>query len=132
MFDNPKEFLDKVRLGEIMFLEFKEVCFAGGKARGPNRDSLAGGLAPFANSCGGMFVLGDKTYKVVGTPMDCLDTVIDFVRQECIGSIDPSIEDITRDRLWLSTITEDELDVVKVEVPQLKMHTFFLLRHCPN
>ena len=32
MFDNPKELLDKVRLGEIMFLEFKEVRFAGGKA----------------------------------------------------------------------------------------------------
>ena len=96
MFDNPKELLDKVRLGEIMFLEFKEVCFAGRKARGPNRDSLAGGLAAFANSHGGVFGLGveDKTHEVVGIPTDCLDVVVDFVREVCIGSIDPPIDGI--------------------------------------
>ena len=97
MFDSPKELLDKVRLGEIMFPEFKEVRFAGGKIRGPNRNSLADGFAAFANSRGGMFVLGveDKTYEVGGIPTDCLDSVMDFIRQECIGSIGPSIEDIT-------------------------------------
>ena len=120
MFDNPKELLDKVRLGEIMFLEFKEVCFAGGKARGPNRDSLAGGLAAFVNSHGGVFVLGveDKTHEVVGIPTDCLgiptdclDVVVDFVREMCIGSIDPPIDGIN---CGCPQSTEDELAVVKV------------------
>ena len=134
MFDNPKELLDEIRLGESTVLEFKEVRFAGGKIRDPNQDSLADGLAAFANSRGGMFVLGieDKTHEVGGIPTGCLDAVVDFVWQGCIGFIDPPIESIVLDRLRLSIITEDELAVVKVEVPQLKMHTFFLLRHCPN
>ena len=65
MFDNPQELLDKIRLGESTFLEFKEVRFAGGKIRGPNRNSLADGLAAFANSRGGVFVLGveDQTHE---------------------------------------------------------------------
>ena len=76
--------------------------------RGPNRNSLADGFAAFANSRGGMFVLGveDKIYEVGGIPTDCLDSVMDFIRQECIGSIGPSIE--------------DELAVVKAEVSAAK------------
>ena len=122
MFDNPKELLDKIRLGESTFLEFKEVRFVGEKIRGPNRDSLADGLAPFANSRGGMFVLGieDKTHEVGGISMGCLDAVVDFVWQGSIGSIDPPIESIVLDRLWLSTITEDELAIVKAEVSAAK------------
>ena len=120
MFDNPKELLDKIRLGESTFLEFKEVRFAGGKIRGPNRNSLADGLAAFANSRGGVFVLGveDQTHEVVGIPTDRLDAVVDFVREVCIDSIDPPIESVVLDRLWLPTSTGDELAVIKVEVPR--------------
>ena len=81
MFDNSKELLDEIRVGGSTFLEFKEVRFAGGKIRGPNWDSLAGGLDAFANSHGGVFVFGveDKTHEVVGIPTDRLDAVVDFV-----------------------------------------------------
>ena len=56
MFDSQKELLDKIRLGESTFLEFKEVRFAGGRVSQPRRDDLADELAAFANSRGGVFV----------------------------------------------------------------------------
>ena len=120
MFDSPEELLDKIRLGESTFLEFKEVRFAGGRIRGPGRDALADGLAAFANSRGGVFVLGveDATHEVVGIPIDRLDAVVDFVRGVCIDSVDPPIERVVLDRLRLPSSTGEELAVIKIEVPR--------------
>ena len=120
MFDSQKELLDKIRLGESTFLEYKEVRFAGGRVSQPRRDDLADELAAFANSRGGVFVLGveDKTHEVLGIPVDRLDTVVDFVREVCIDSIEPALEDIVLDRLWLPSSTGDERAVVKVDIPR--------------
>ena len=38
MFDSTKELLDKIRLGESTFLEFKEVRFAGNRVSGPGTE----------------------------------------------------------------------------------------------
>ena len=67
MFDTKTELLERIRLGESSFLEFKEVKFKGKKIEGPHRNSLADGLSAFANSRGGVFVLGvaDSTREVV-------------------------------------------------------------------
>lgn len=120
MFDSPQELLDKIRLGESTFLEFKEVRFAGGRIRSPGRDAVADELSAFANSRGGVFVLGveDTTHEVVGIPIDRLDAVVDFVREICIDSVHPPIESVVLDRLWLPSSTGEELAVVKVEVPR--------------
>ncbi len=119
MFDSQKELLDKIRLGESTFLECKEVRFAGGKVSQPHRDALADGLAAFANSRGGVFVLGveDKTHEVVGIPVDRLDAVTDFIQEVCIDSIKPAIENFVLDRLWLPSSAGDEVAVVKVDIP---------------
>ncbi len=79
MFDSRDELLGRIRLGEDSFLEFKDVRFAGAKVRGPGRDRLADSLAAFANSRGGVFVLGvdDATHAVVGIPGDRVDAVVD-------------------------------------------------------
>ena len=120
MFDSQKELLDKIRLGESTFLEYKEVRFAGGRVSQPRRDDLADELAAFANSRGGVFVLGveDRTHEVLGIPVDRLDTVVDFVREVCIDSIEPAIEDIVLDRLWLPSSAGAEVAVVKVDIPR--------------
>ena len=120
MFDSKEDLLEKIRLGESSFLEFKEVRFEGAKIRGPHRDSLADELAAFANGRGGVFVLGveDGNREIVGVPLERLDEVVQFVRNVCMDSIDPAIEHVVVDRLLLPTGTGEEVAVVKVDVPR--------------
>jgi predicted HTH transcriptional regulator len=117
MFDSLKELLDKIRLGEDSLLELKEVRFAGARVSGPHRDSLADELAAFANSHGGVCVLGveDGTREVLGIPIDKLDVVEGFVREVCSQSVEPPLAPLI-ERLWLPASTGEEVAVIKVEV----------------
>ena len=98
MFDSRKELLDKIRLGEATFLELKEVRFSGRRVRGPRRDELADELAAFANSRGGVCLLGveDRLREIVGIPLDRLDTVVRFAREVCTDSIEPPLSPCDR------------------------------------
>ncbi len=118
VFDSKKELLDNIRLGESSFLELKEVRFAGSKIRGPTRDSLADELAAFANSRGGVCLLGveDQSRQIVGIPFDRLDDVMVWLRQLCTDSIKPPVIPVI-ERLLLPTEAGDEAAVIKVEIP---------------
>ena len=120
MLDSEKELLDQITLGESTFLEFKEVRFAGKRIAGPSRESLANGLAAFANSRGGILVMGinDKTRQIVGIEAYQLDAVVDFVKEICNDSIEPPIESVVVDRLWLPTSEGERVAVIKVEIPR--------------
>ena len=89
-----KDLVSRIRLGEDGGLELKEVHFKGQKVEGPKRPDLADGFAAFANSGGGLFVLGvnDKTRRVTGIPLDRLDAVEELVRAICNDSIKPPLE----------------------------------------
>ena len=117
MFDSTKELLDKIRLGESSLLELKEVRFRRGRVVGPAAKKLADELAAFANSRGGVCVLGvsDRPREIVGIPLDRLDAVVGHVRHVCSELIEPGIDPIV-DRLWLPGATGEEAAVVKVEV----------------
>ncbi|KFB70632.1 MAG: Divergent AAA domain protein [Candidatus Accumulibacter phosphatis] len=93
MLANRGELLAKIRLGEDSFLELKEVRLAGGKIRGPAQDDLADELAAFANSAGGVLLLGveDKAREVVGIPIERLDAVEALLRQACEDSLRPPL-----------------------------------------
>lgn len=92
MFDNVAELIDKIRLGEDSYLELKEVRLAGQKVSAPHKDSLADELAAFANSRGGVCLLGvDDRREVLGISLERLDLVEDFVRQICLDSISPPL-----------------------------------------
>lgn len=84
----------RIRLGEDGGLELKEVHFRGQRLAGPKRSELADELAAFANSRGGLLVLGvnDETRRVTGIPVDRLDAVEDLVREVCSDSIKPSLD----------------------------------------
>lgn len=120
MFDSQKELLQEIALGESGLLEFNEVRFRGDNVSGPDRDKLADGLAAFANSRGGVFVLGveDQTHEVVGIPLERLDGVVQYAREVLSEPIHPPIEDAVVDRLTLPASTGEELAIVKVEVPR--------------
>ena len=114
----PSELLEKIRLGEDSFLELKEVRFAGNRVSGPSRDSLADELAAFANSRGGLLVLGvdDKSREVLGLPLDKLDAVETFAREICNALIQPPLIPVL-ERLTLPDQTGEEQPILKIEVP---------------
>lgn len=118
MFATRSELLEKIRLGEDSFLELKEVRFAGGKIRGPEQNDLSDELAAFANSRGGVLVLGvhDKTREVLGIPVDRLDMVEALVRQACEDSIKPPLAPVI-ERLTLPDSTGADQPVIRIEVP---------------
>ncbi len=126
MFDSAKELLEKIRLGEDSSLELKEVRFAGDgeQVTAPHRDSVADELAAFSNARGGVLVLGvdDDTREVLGVPVERLDAVERFVFEICAQRIDPPLApDI--ERLWLPSMTGEELAVLKIELqPSFFVH----------
>lgn len=115
---NVPDLQQKISLGEDSYLEFKEIRFSGKKVSAPHPDSLADELAAFANSHGGICLLGvDDSREVVGIPRDRLDQVEDFVRQLCMDRIVPPIAPVI-ERLILPSSTGEALPVIGVEVPK--------------
>ena len=117
MFDSRENVIDKIRLGEDSLLELKEVRLAGTRITGPTRDDLADELAAFANTRGGICVLGieDKTRDVAGIPLEHLDRVETLVREACNDTINPPLPAIIR-RLTLPAPDGSELPVIKIDV----------------
>jgi ATP-dependent DNA helicase RecG len=119
MLNHPTDLLEKIQLGEDSFLELKEVRLSGSKVTAPLRDSLADELAAFANSQGGICVLGvdDARCEVLGIDAEGLDAVEDFVRELCLDSITPPIAPVIA-RRRLPTPNGAMRPVVIVEVPR--------------
>lgn len=120
-----KDLETRIRLGEDGGLELKEVHFRGQRLEGPRRAELADELAAFANSQGGLLVLGvnDETRRVTGIPKDRLDAVEDLIREVCNDSIKPPLEaGIYRHELEVSKPRFKERTtsrpVLLVEIPQ--------------
>jgi predicted HTH transcriptional regulator len=114
---SPAGLLDKIRLGEDSFLELKEMRFSGNRVNAPHRDALADELAAFANSRGGVCVLGvDDEREVLGIPLERLDAVEDFVRELSEANISPPLAPVI-ERLTLPNSAGELLPVLKVEVP---------------
>ena len=119
MSDAAEEFLRKIRLGEDSFLEFKEVFLAGGRIKGPGRDQLADELAAFANSTGGVVVLGvsDEPRAVTGIPIEHLDAVERYVSEIASDSITPPVVPLI-EKQKLPDADGRMRPVLKVEIPR--------------
>ncbi len=120
MLESRQELLHAIWRRETSFLELKEVRFSGSRVTGPTLDELADELAAFANSQGGVLVLGveDKSRDIVGIPHDRLDDVADFVREVCNDSVTPPIEQLVLDRLSVPSGSGRTVSIVKLEVPR--------------
>jgi len=100
-------------------LELKEVRFSNGRLTAAHRDGLADDLAAFANTRGGVCVLGveDKSRKIPGIPEARLDQTEERVRSACNDSIDPPLL-AHIERLLLPGVSGAQVAVLKVEVPR--------------
>ena len=117
--DSPKELLRRIQLGEDSSLELKDVSFRGDTVFGPRRHALADELAAFANTRGGVLVLGveNKTRDIVGIPIDRLDTVERFVFEICNESIEPPLQFLSF-RTELPNAAGEPRPLLKVEIPR--------------
>ena len=84
----------RICLGEDSRLALKEVHFEDRRITAPRQADLADEFAAFANSQGGLVVLGanNETRSVTGIPLDRLDMVEAFVQEVCNDSIKPPLE----------------------------------------
>ncbi|NDD63800.1 MAG: ATP-binding protein, partial [Acidobacteria bacterium] len=124
MLANKQELLEKISLGEDTFLELKEIRLREGKIAGPGQNELSDELAAFANSRGGILLLGvrDSPREVVGIPLERLDAVEALVRQACEDSVKPSMAPII-ERMTLPDATGIERPILRVDVaPSLFVH----------
>jgi len=117
MINTVGELLARIRLGEDSTIELKEMRFAGNRVSGPGRDDLDDELAAFANSQGGVCLLGitDKDHAVVGIPWARLDVAEAFIRDACQYSVTPPLAPFT-EKLTLPNAVGESVPVLKVEI----------------
>ena len=120
MFDDPKELLAKIRLGEDAVLELKQVELTSDRVTGPHRNSLADELAAMANGKGGVCVLGvtDAPRTIIGIPREHLDRVDAFVSEVCNDSIDPPLVAHIQRVAFPAEDGKSEQIVIKIDVPR--------------
>jgi ATP-dependent DNA helicase RecG len=91
MFDTIESLLTQIRLGEDARLELKTVTFRGKRVSGPHPDGLADEIAAFANSAGGVVILGidENTRKPHGMSIEELSILEHWLLGVCNDRIKP-------------------------------------------
>ena len=105
MYYSLTELLEKIMLGEDSTIEFKREM--------PHRNSLADEIAAFANTQGGMILIGiDDNREIVGIELQKLDSVEKTVVEICNDSIEPTVP------IFTEKLRIDDKNLLKIEVPR--------------
>lgn len=109
----------RIQLGEDSTLELKRLLLAGARVTDPRRDDVADELGAFANTRGGLLVLGvdDKSREVLGIPAERLDTVETWVRDICNDSVKPPLDAVIR-KHELAGAEGQPVPIIAIEVPR--------------
>lgn len=104
MFDSLTEILEKIVLGEDSTIEFKREL--------PHTTSLADEITAFANSKGGVILIGvDDSGDIVGVENDKLNRNEKKVIEVCKDSIKPAVN------IFTEKLTIADKNILKIEVP---------------
>ena len=105
MFHSLTELIEKIILGEDATIEFKREM--------PHRSSLADEIAAFANTQGGVILIGvDDDRNIVGLELQELDRVEKTVVEICEDSIEPTVP------IFTEKIRIDDKNILKIVVPR--------------
>lgn len=119
MFDTHEKLLAQIQLGEDNRLELKAVRFRGGKVSGPHPDGLADEIAAFANSSGGVLILGidERTKQPQGVNIEQLTLLEQWLQGICVDRIKPP--PLCRIEKWeLPDGSNDPKPILKVDIPR--------------
>jgi predicted HTH transcriptional regulator len=118
MFDTPQEILDHLKLGEDSFIEFKEVKFRGEGVIDPNAESLAGEICAFANTAGGVMLVGIHDSDLVqGIPAEKINLVENYISNICRNNCRPPVLLFLK-ILLLPDANGANQPVVKLDIPK--------------
>lgn len=99
------ELIEKIMLGEDSTIEFKREI--------PQRNSLADEIAAFANTQGGIILIGiDDNREIVGIEPQNLDNVEKTIVEICEDSIEPAVP------IFTEKLRIDDKNLLKIEVPR--------------
>ena len=105
MFHSQIELIEKIMLGEDSSIEFKREM--------PHRNSLADEIAAFANSQGGVLLIGVDDYReIVGLELQELDRVEKTVVEICEDNIEPTVP------IFTEKLRINDKNLLKIEVPR--------------
>jgi ATP-dependent DNA helicase RecG len=119
MFDTREDLLAQIRLGEDSRLELKAVTFRGDRVLGPHPDGLADELAAFANSSGGVLVLGvdEGTRQPHGMSPEELTRLEHWLQGIFTDRVKPPL--VGRIEKWeLPDAAGSPAPVIKVDIPR--------------
>ena len=106
MYTNLTALIEKIMLGEDSTIEFK-------REMPPQRNSLADEIAAFANTQGGIILIGiDDNREIVGIEPQNLDNVEKTVVEICEDSIEPAVP------IFTEKLRIDDKNLLKIEVPR--------------
>jgi predicted HTH transcriptional regulator len=118
MFDTIQEIIEHLKLGEDSFLEFKEVKFRGEGVIEPNADSLAGEICAFANTAGGVMLVGIHDSGLVqGIPSEKINLVENYISNICRNNCRPPVLLFIK-ILLLPDANGMNQPVVKLDIPK--------------
>ena len=99
------ELIEKIMLGEDATIEFKREM--------PRRDSMADEIAAFANTRGGVILIGvDDNSEIVGLDLQQLNRAEKTVVEICEDSIEPAVP------VFTEKLRIDDKNLLKIEVPR--------------
>lgn len=123
MLSTREELLKKLRLGKDSFFDFKEVRAVGSKIKSPTVEAWADEMAAFANSSGGVLLLGvNDNREVVGVLEEHLEAMEEVIQKACQQLIRPPLAPVI-EKMTLPDFEFREQPIIRIEVePSIVVH----------
>jgi len=110
------EIMDKLKLGEDSFTEFKEIKFKNGKVSEIHPMSISAEIVAFANTEGGVILCGiNDDGKVIGISKEEIKILEEWIANICQNNCEPPIRPIIS-KIILPNIDGNEVSVLCVEI----------------